>query len=173
MRFLEGVLNLVALNRRLRIENRAVLNRAIGIISVSRRGGAQQRGGGEANASERKQTQTNVDKRKQTQRRKRKQTWTNASKRKQTLTPPFIAVFLHPPFAIPLLLWDFKVGVKVALNIQFARLQFRLAILCRFVTIPFHCDNTHFSASCCGNVWRYLARDSGKRAIRDSVPLRF
>ena len=65
------------------------------------------------------QTQTNADKRKQTQanaeaktqanaskRRgknasKRKQTWTNANKRKQTLTPPFIAVFLHPPLQSP------------------------------------------------------------------------
>ena len=50
-----------------------------------------------ANASKRRQKRTNASKRRGENASKRKQTRANVDKRKQTLTPPFIAVFLHPP----------------------------------------------------------------------------
>ena len=71
-------------------------------ISVSSRGGAQQRGGKQmrANANKRWQAQANASKRRGENASKRKQTLANVDKCKQTLTPPFIA-FFNTPFAIP------------------------------------------------------------------------
>ena len=67
--------------------------------------GARQRGA-QANASRRKQIQTNVDYCEQTQRRECKDRQAKVSKRGQMQTnayTPLHCSFLHPPFAIPLL----------------------------------------------------------------------
>ena len=43
-----------------------------------------------------------------------------------------------------------------------------MAILNRFSANLLYCDSTHYVASHCGISWRFQARDSGNRAIRDS-----
>ena len=69
--------------------------------SVSRTGGRNKGGRKQMRANADKQTQTNASKRRGENASKRKQTRANVDKRKQTLTPPFIAVFLHPPLQSP------------------------------------------------------------------------
>ena len=44
----------------------------------------------------------------------------------------------------------------------------RMAILNRFSTTLHCCDSTHFCCFSLRNFWRFQARDSGNRAIRDS-----
>ena len=56
-----------------------------------------------ANASKRGQTQANAE----------AKTQAKVSKRKQTLTPPFIAVFYTPPFAIPLIMVTLRIVFRV------------------------------------------------------------